>query len=117
MARVLKPGGSLVTFAGNYALPEVFNYISTIPDLKYWCTICVKHTGSHARMLQRKIFVEWKPMLWFVKGGKINDKTTAFMSDFIQSKIPDKSTNKWAQSKFEAEYVVRYLTLLEDQTC
>jgi predicted methyltransferase len=33
--RVLKDGGSLVTYVGNYALPQVMNMLSSA-GLKYW---------------------------------------------------------------------------------
>lgn len=47
-ARVLRPGGSLITFFGQMALPEVVESLGL--HLKYWWMFCVKHEGASARM-------------------------------------------------------------------
>ena len=49
--RVLKEGGSLVTFAGHYAIPEILDQIkSASPHMKYWRELAVKHNGATVRM-------------------------------------------------------------------
>jgi ParB-like chromosome segregation protein Spo0J len=69
--RVLKPGGSIVTYIGQHNLPEILE-IFTSNNLKFWWPIAVKHTGGTKPFHQRKVFVLWKPLLWFVKGEKIS---------------------------------------------
>ena len=69
--RVLKEGGSLVTFIGQFALIEIGKLVES-SGLRYLWPIWVKHTGHYARMREfgTQISVAWKPLLWFVKGDK-----------------------------------------------
>jgi hypothetical protein len=110
--RVLKPGGSLVTFAGHYALPEIFEYCRST-SINYWWEICVKHNGSKARMWKQKVWVHWKPLLWFMKGDRPNETTHHDMADLIESQPPDKLLHHkgWDQSTVEAEYIIKNLTV------
>ena len=66
--RVLKDGGSLVTYVGNYAIPQVIHMMESA-GLKYWWTIAVNLEGSFGRHHPRKVSIKWKPLLWFVKGS------------------------------------------------
>ena len=112
-ARVLRPGGSLITFIGQYALPEILDRLRE-SNLTWWWIMFLKHGGQHAAMYQRRVFVECKPLFWFVKGSlSLNENTnteTDFVADFIQSEPPDKQYHEWAQSTVEAEYVISKLT-------
>jgi 16S rRNA G966 N2-methylase RsmD len=65
-ARVLKPGGSVVTFAGQLGLPRIFGFMEQ-SNLKYWWPFCVKHNGRWPKVWKQKMWVDWKPLLWFVK--------------------------------------------------
>lgn len=110
-AKVLKPGGSLVTFVGEYALPEIFQLILSNSDskLKYWWRIIVKHAGKRARVHDRRVIVFAKLLIWFVKGERptmISD-----MDDYVESEPPDKDLHEWAQSPVEAEHVINHLTV------
>jgi DNA modification methylase len=78
--------------------------------LKFWWLLCIHHNGQHTQMFQRKIFVRWKPLLWFVKGTKISEHVKSF-SDFIESTPTNKIYHKWQQSTTEAEYIINHLTL------
>ena len=111
--RVLKPGGSLVFFVGHIILDEVFNIFHRhISDLKYWWTFAVKHSGHHNKVYPRHVFAEWKPLLWYVKGDKINDLTISnTIDDYIESTSPSKALHEWERSMAEAEYIIKNLTL------
>jgi 16S rRNA G966 N2-methylase RsmD len=111
-ARVLKDGGSLVTYVGQYTLPEIIRNIES-SGLRYWWILCVKHTGGHATMYQKGVFVDWKPLLWYVKGDKTN--AIDFMHDYIESIPPQKDLHEWEQSTVEADHVISKLTV-ENQT-
>ena len=118
-SRILKPGGSLVTYVGQHILPQVLE-IFVSNNLKYWWLIAVKHTEPAKAFQQRQVFVMWKPLLWFVKGEKISTSDPIAnlndnLSDYIEAKPPDKIFNKWEQSIVEAEHVIKKLTL-ENQT-
>lgn len=103
-ARVLKPGGSLVCYLGQYQIHEVCNLVT--PHLRLWWTLCCLHTGRSARMTEYGIVVRWKPMLWFVKGTR-GDKLT-LVDDLVESR-EEKSHHDWQQSEVEAAYYVEKL--------
>jgi len=108
-ARVLKTNGSLIVYAGHHALPEIFK--AMCPHLRYWWQIIVKHSGASARLPGKWVFVEYKPLLWFVKGGR-RDKR--YFSDFIHSKQPTKESHEWEQDLSEAKYCIEQLTDEDD---
>ncbi|MGA6989908.1 MAG: DNA methyltransferase [Nitrososphaeraceae archaeon] len=116
--RVLKDGSSLVTYIGQYALPEVLDYLRQPKTrLRYWYEFCIKLEGPQfARLNNPVIVVRWKHLLWFVKGEKpqlpLDDNS---ITDLIESKRPDKSLNKFAQSTIEAEYIISKLTIEDMQ--
>jgi len=103
-ARVLKSGGSLITYVGHYALPEVLALM--IPHLRYWWILACQHSGSAARLQGKWVFVEWKPMLWFVKGER---RDREYVADAVHSQ-PDKTFDDWGQSLIEARYYIERLT-------
>src|ERR671918_1425732 len=104
--RVLKDGGSLVTYVGQYALPEILDNLRQLKTrLRYWHEFCIKLEGPQfARLNNPVIVVRWKHLLWFVKGEKpqlpLDDNS---INDLIESKRPDKSLNRFTQSAVEAE--------------
>ena len=106
--RVLKKGGSLLTIAGHYALPQIFKFMEEIPGLKYWHILNVIHSGRPARLFHRHVVVGWKPLLWYVKGQKL--RTRDFIRDTIISAQPDKILHEMEQSPIEAEHVISRLT-------
>ncbi len=110
--RVLKNGGSLVTYVGNYAIPQVIDMMESA-GLKYWWTIAVILEGSFARHYPRKVSIKWKHLLWFVKGDTTN--AVDFISDAINSIRPSKTMHEREQSTIEAEHVISRLTV-ENQT-
>jgi DNA modification methylase len=114
--RVLKVGGSLVTFVRQFSLPEVFHNMLVDTGMRYWWMFAVKHNGSHQLIYSRDVFVEWKPLVWFVRGEKLREGlVTKKIGDLIDSKPPDKSLHELAQSPVEAEYIIENLTV-ENQT-
>jgi 16S rRNA G966 N2-methylase RsmD len=105
--RLLKNGGNLVTFTGQYMLPEVIRALSST-GLRYFWTFAVIHSGNTQAIHPRKILCNWKPMLWFVKGEQSN--ALEYIDDHIVSDAPNKVEHKWAQSVKEAEHVIKRLT-------
>lgn len=106
-ARVLKEGGSLVTYVGHHILPDVLDHVKKA-GLTYWWILAVKHTGASASVFGKQVFVAWKPLLWFIKGDK--PATGEFMSDYIPSQPAEKALHEWEQSPVEAEHVIKPLT-------
>jgi ParB-like chromosome segregation protein Spo0J len=110
--RMLIEGGSLLTYAPHYALPEIFDYMKS-SGLTYWWIFAMIHSGGATRMHKQKLWVGWKPILWFVKGNRTN--TVNDISDIIKSQPVDKTLDEWEQSTVEADHCIRYLTV-ENQT-
>lgn len=108
-SRVLKPGGSIITYIGQYVMPEILDLFKNASELKYFWILAVKHTGGASRFHDKQIMVRWKPLLWYVKGDK--RALPQNMNDFIESEPPVKGYHEWAQSEVEAEYVIENLTV------
>lgn len=104
-ARVLKPNGSLLCYAGQSTLPDALAVMT--PHLTYWWTISMKHGGPTQRFPGKWVWIGWKPILWFVKGGR---REQSFIADFIESK-PSKSHHEWEQGIEEALYYIEHLTV------
>jgi len=103
---VLIDGGSLITYLGHYAMPEVMNHLSR--RLKFFWPICIWNTGSNAQMDIWGIRVKWKPLLWYVKGDCRLD-VQSFVDDGIAS-VQEKDWHDWQQSLVEARYYIERLT-------
>ena len=78
--------------------------------LKYNHEFAVKLTGGHSMFYPKDIIVEWKPLLWYVKGKKPNIFDGP-IHDFIVSVPPEKVGDDWEQSVVEAEHVIKGLTI------
>src|ERR687892_1890227 len=116
--RVLKDGGSLVTYIGQYALPEILDYLrQPRTRLRYWHEFCIKLEGPQFARLNNPVFVvRWKHLLWFVKGEKPQLPLDGnSIHDLIESNRPDKSLNRFTQSTIEAEYIISKLTIEDMQ--
>jgi hypothetical protein len=122
--RVLRPGGSLITYIGQYALLEIGQLILNNSSLRYWWQLYILLQGpSLPRHFDRQIVVGIKPLLWFAKGDRpINlsfpiskvDGKKNLPKDLIVSKTPDKRFHDWGQSPVEAEYIMKFLTAEND---
>lgn len=105
-AKVLRNGGSLICYAGHYAIGKIINMMEA-HGLKFHWPIAVIHSGPSASVFGRKILVGYKPMLWFVKGKYEGE----FVRDIIQSEFQGKELHEWAQSTKESDYYIKYLTI------
>jgi hypothetical protein len=95
--KVLKPDGSLVTYFGQYALPEVIQHLLN-SGLHYNWIGYVKHGGNSNQNLfmhSNHVIVRGKPLLWFYKEYLLD--TGEYISDFIESEAPNKSLHEWAR--------------------
>ncbi len=104
--KILVPYGNLVMYAPNYGLEEILKKCNG--EMRYWWTIAMKHSGKTARQEGKGVLVEWKPLLWFVKTGRLEDKE--YIRDFIVSQEPEKKVHAWEQSHVEAEYCIEHMT-------
>lgn len=116
-ARVLKPGGSLLVYAGHYAIPKITQLMGEY--LRYWWMIALSHqSGNHRRLEGVKVYVHWKPILWYVKDTYSGKRA---MADLYETDQPDKELHEWAQDIGAASYYIDYLTepgdLIIDPMC
>jgi DNA modification methylase len=102
-ARVLRPGGSLVVYCGQYALFEIGPLMAA--NLRYqWC-FDVRHSGGRRRLHGWRVGVGWKPLLWFVQGRYEGE----YVHDALDSQANDKGDHDWAQGHAEATYLIEHL--------
>lgn len=105
--RLLKEGGSLVTYFGQGNLPDVIDLLKK-SRLNYWWMFEIIHTGHIRPAHEQKVNVGSKPLLWFVKGRPVYQQ---YFSDTVFSQPPDKSALTWSQSPVEAEHFIKALTV------
>lgn len=111
--RILKDGGSLLCYAGHYAIPEIMNMLGE--HLRWHWLIVVHHSGPHKQMDGARIQVHYKPILWYTKGSARMNRD--YVQDHIDSKKPEKIDHPWEQSTVEAEYFINHLTLPGEVVC
>ena len=111
----LKEGGSLVAYSGQTNLPKVINLLLE-SGLKYWWVFALRHTSGHQSIHDRRVFADWKPALWFVKGEK--SVHIDYVSDFIETKGTIKKTEyAWQQDPMEAKILIEKLTIKNSLVC
>ena len=108
---MLKECGSLLTYAPHYALPQIFDSMENL-GLSYWRMITAVRSGAATRMHKQKLWVGWKPILWFVKGNKPN--TVDDILDIVKSQSIDEALNIWEQSAVVSDYFIQNLTAEND---
>jgi ParB-like chromosome segregation protein Spo0J len=104
-ARVLKPGGSLLTLAPHQWLPQILERMTKY--LHYHWTLAYVQPGETARIWGSRIIVGWKPVLWFTKGTYAGD----FVYDVVESDRRDKEHHEWGQSEGGITTLVERFTL------
>ena len=108
--KVLKPGGCLVSLAGNMYLPDVLRQITEDARLKWNFLLSLSLSGGPtARLNAARAFVASKPVLWLRKPPWRKDQ------DYIRNLIkapdvkesPSGTFHKWAQSVGAMSAVLR----------
>jgi ParB/RepB/Spo0J family partition protein len=108
-ARVLKPGGSLICYSGQAALPEIFATMT--PHLRYWWMISLDHAHGRQQLPGKWVYIEWKPLLWFVKDERGGQD---YVADQVSGSKPDKNAHEWAQGIDEVFYLIEQLSKPDD---
>lgn len=85
--RVLKPCGSLVTIVPHRYVPEAIASLSE--SLEYRWMAAMYQPQINARMTQIGIFVNWKPIVWFVKGR--SPQPPGYRPDAFTNRAPSKA--------------------------
>jgi 16S rRNA G966 N2-methylase RsmD len=103
-ARVLKPGGALVSYSGQKYLLTVMQALSE--HLDYFWLCAVKHSGGDAQRHVQRIRNGFKPILFYVK-PPVNP-WWEYMPDII-SGGQEKDAHDWQQAAGEARHYIRHL--------
>jgi len=104
-ARVLKPGGMLVAYAGALYLPQVMTLLSE--HLSYWWCGVVLLPGAHSRVHVRNVAQGCKPLLFYVRDGYVGER---WFEDTYSSEGVEKEGHDWQQSEGLSEYYISKLT-------
>ena len=103
--RVLVPGGSLVAYSGQGNLPQVLCRLSE--HLRYWWIFALQHRHGSQSLQGKGVTCGWKPLVWFVKGGR-RDKR--YITDRLDGSQPRKTMGDWAQGWAELIPLIEGLT-------
>lgn len=114
----LNTGGNLVFYHGKNNLPRITKLLD-IEGLNYNWEFCVLHTGTTGTVFPKKVFVDWKPLLWYVKGENPNIVDFTHDSKEIEIELespivstpPEKILHDWQQSQLEVEYIIKATTV------
>jgi len=90
----MKKDGFLVTYSGQYHLPEVIERLSE--HLTYVWTFCLSHVGKKQLVNGVNIMCGWKPVLIFSNGKK---KMRFSAYDVVISEAMEKFGHEWQQSE------------------
>lgn len=104
-ARVLRPGGLLISYTGQYHLFDVIT--SLAKHLEYvWLGAILTHGPKNITHV-RKIYGKCKPLLFFSNGIY---EPLDFVDDFIDDDRPEKEAHEWQQGIIPARYYIEHLT-------
>jgi adenine-specific DNA-methyltransferase len=106
-ARVLRPGGNLITYLGDYLLPEVLSNVLASRELRFWWPLAVVHSGRTTVLDKFGVAVRHKTLLWFVKGDQ---RAVKHQVDTLVVSQRDKRHHNWQQGLTEAAYYISKLT-------
>ena len=104
--RVLIPGGSLIAYSGQVALPAILGAMSE--HLRFWWVCACVHRDKPTRMMELGILNAWKPLIWLVNGGR-RDRAT-FIADVVSGGA-EKADHDWQQPEAEAAHFIEALTM------
>jgi len=105
-SRVLREGGSLLCYAGQFAIHKVIGMMEE-HGLKFQWPMIILHGGPTTAMWGKKILVGYMPMLWFVKGKYEGE----MVRDVVQSEFQGKEMHEWAKSTVESDYFIKHMTI------
>jgi tRNA1(Val) A37 N6-methylase TrmN6 len=106
-ARVLRPGGYLISYCGQVALPVALADLSK--HLRYyWVLVNWQATGESVRLWSRRFWVNWKPIVIFVNGD--SPWPHRWMSDVVRVSAVHarnaKDLHDWGQPVEEARLLI-----------
>jgi 16S rRNA G966 N2-methylase RsmD len=107
-ARVLKPRGLLITYAGQIHLDRIFDELK-VPGLEYFWIVSQRNHGAKSLIYARGMMAHWKPILVYQKpdaDGKIGP-VGRIMNDEVTGAC-EKRYHPWQQPVRESIALLRY---------
>jgi len=108
-SKFLRENGSLCCFIEQQNIPEAIKIMEE-NNLKFQWSIAVIHGGLSKSDFSRKVIINHKPLLWFVKGKYDGE----FVKDVIYSEFQGKELHDGAQSTVESDYCIECMTMEND---
>ena len=119
-ARILKPGGSFVALAGHAHLPVALAHLQATDGLRFHWIIAYCQRGASRMMFQRRVSVQWKPLVWCVKGRY----TGEFVADRIdvpplssQQARAQRRHHRWGQNELGFRLIIKDFAAPGDTVC
>lgn len=112
---LLKPGGLLVAYTGQYTMPDALDRLRAAGLSWFWC-YAIAHNGAFFRMNATHVQCGWKPLLVMRNGvGDLPNWHKDFVTDGSREKSKtaggdDFSGGEWQQSEAEAAYWISELS-------
>lgn len=105
--RVLKPGGFIAAYTGNRFIPVIQRWWYRA-GLKYFWTFAGIQLDSTQRYFEKKIFVDWRPVIVYSKG---KPELHGWCPDGVKTNR-DKKWHPWGQGEKPIE---RWISALTDK--
>ena len=103
-ARLLKPGGYLITYSGQHWLKYVMDALNC--NLEYFWIIAGMHRGPTRILPGREVTNQWKPLLIYSKGKP--GPHELFLDSISGTR--SKQYHEWGQSEETASYYISCFT-------
>jgi DNA modification methylase len=113
-SRVLKPGGSLLTYVPNHLLPQVFKNMDmnmSIPNLKFLWQLAIRE-DEITSSLEYQVYSAWSPLLWYVKAER--PKSLNSISDLIEPSLASEIIDGKQRPLAQLEYIISRLSIKND---
>lgn len=104
-ARVLKPSGFLVTYAGQYHLDKTMQILSGV-ELNWFWLVCQENGGPSTYIHPRNILARFKPILIYQKSP--TSKSPRMLTDRIRGRR-SKVNHPWEQYIGDSLHILRAL--------
>ena len=105
-ARVLRPGGMLVTYTSPYYLDQVIASLGKHLTY-YWQLVLLHDHGGGEMVYPRKLRTWYKPILCFSKGEPLRHRC---INDVLHGHGKEKDLHDWQQSLLDAVHLIEHFS-------
>lgn len=105
-ARVLKPGGHLITYCNSLFMDRIMR---EMPEHLEWQFLLGEYESIKATVYERNVFVDFKPLLWFAKPPVKHDYPYFHCLAKAQEERAPRDLHHWAQRESTAKHFLSAL--------